>query len=412
MLNSQPEPGFYSVFRFYAVLRLVASLFVPLATLITGLNWETPVNWIIVALFSTGQSLVLLAFLYWRWLEQRLGRWYIPLLLGIATLGLLVDQQFMSSRQGMAESGFMFILLILVAWQYSFRTVIAYTLGVGLVEAVLNFILPTKIYFVATLPGAEWVIMLGFLAARSVAYLLLGYIVNRLARAQRAQRQELAEANRKLVSHAEMLEQLATSRERLRLARELHDTLAHTLSALAVQADAALTVGEAAPERTSALLEQMAVSARSGLDETRRALRALRASPLEELGLVEALRTLAEDRAARGGFELKLDLDEMPDDLSPEVEQCFFRVAQEALENTQQHARASQVELALQAQTQAVTLIVSDNGAGLDAWQKEGENGLGIQGMRERAELIGASLDVNSQPGQGVQVILRWERVA
>jgi signal transduction histidine kinase len=294
MLHSQPEPGFYSVFRFYAVLRLLAFLFIPLAALVTGMNWETPVNWVVVASFSISQSLVLLALLYWRWLEHRLGGWYIPLLLGIATLGLLVDQQLMSSRQGMAESGFMFILLILVAWQYSFRTVIAYTLGVGLVEAVLNFFLPTTILFVTSLPGAEWVMILGFLAARSVAYLLLGYIVNRLASAQRVQRHELAEANRKLVSHAEMLEQLATSRERLRLSRELHDTLAHTLSALAVEADALQTVWEPAPPRAKAMLMQIASSTRSGLDETRRALRALRAAPLEELGLVEALCLLAQ----------------------------------------------------------------------------------------------------------------------
>jgi signal transduction histidine kinase len=412
MRESQPEPGFYSVFRFYAVLRLVASLFVPLAALITGQDWQTPVNWMVVVLFSVGQSLLILGLLYWHWLEDRLGRWYIPLLLAIATLGLLIDQQLMSSRQGMAESGFMFILLILVSWQYSFRTVIAFTLGVGLVDAALNFLLPTKIYLFTALPGAEWVILLGFLAARSVAYLLLGYIVNRLAQAQRAQRQELAEANRKLVSHAEMLEQLATSRERLRLARELHDTLAHTLSALAVQADAALTVNGADKDRTNTLLEQMAVSARSGLDETRRALRALRASPLEQLGLVEALRSLAQDCAARGGLELKLELDELPDDLSPEVEQCFYRVAQEALENAKRHAQASQVELVLQAQPQAVVLKVSDNGAGFDSGQKDGENSLGIQGMRERAELIGASLEVTGQPGQGVQVVLCWERAA
>jgi signal transduction histidine kinase len=409
MLHSQPEPGFYSVFRFYAVLRLLAFLFIPLAALVTGMNWETPVNWVVVASFSISQSLVLLALLYWRWLEHRLGGWYIPLLLGIATLGLLVDQQLMSSRQGMAESGFMFILLILVAWQYSFRTVIAYTLGVGLVEAVLNFFLPTTILFVTSLPGAEWVMILGFLAARSVAYLLLGYIVNRLASAQRVQRHELAEANRKLVSHAEMLEQLATSRERLRLSRELHDTLAHTLSALAVEADALQTVWEPAPPRAKAMLMQIASSTRSGLDETRRALRALRAAPLEELGLVEALCLLAQDCAARGNWKLELDLPETLEALPPDVEQCFYRVAQEALENAVRHAKPSRVCLELTGSAFTLLLKVTDDGAGFDPRRGGGEDSLGLQGMRERAELIGAKLEIQSQPGKGAQLFLDWE---
>ncbi len=103
--------------------------------------------------------------------------------------------------------------------------------------------------------------------ARMLAYLLLGYVVNRLAHAQRTQRQALEQANLRLIRHAETLELLAASRERLRLSRELHDTLAHTLSALAVQADALQTVWKPSSPKAQVMLSQMVASTRSGLNE-------------------------------------------------------------------------------------------------------------------------------------------------
>ena len=106
---------------------------------------------------------------------------------------------------------------------------------------------------------------------------------------------------------------------------------------------------------------------------------------------------------------MTLDLGKLPDDLSPEVEQGIYRVAQEALENARRHAQASRVELALRVQGQTVVLMVSDNGDGFDFRHHDFNSRLGVQGMRERADLIGASLSIESHPGQGTQVVLCWD---
>jgi signal transduction histidine kinase len=247
-------------------------------------------------------------------------------------------------------------------------------------------------------------IRINLLMVRSFLFLLIGYIVSNLVSAQRAQRRQLAAANRKLVRYAVALEQLTVSRERNRLARELHDTLAHTLSGLAVQLEAIMTIWEGLPRRAEAMLERALSMTRKGLQETRRALQDLRAAPLEDVGLALAIRGLAEGLAARYGFELTLAIDEHLSDLAPEVEQCYYRVAQEALENAARHANASTVSLTLARNGDRVLLKVVDDGAGFEA--ADAEEGLGIKGMVERAELIGGELHVETQPGQGTTVRL------
>ena len=155
----------------------------------------------------------------------------------------------------------------------------------------------------------------------------------------------LFRSNQKLVSHAETVEQLTLSRERLRLSRELHDTLAHTLSAMAVQLDALTTIWHSSPQRAEQMVEEMLQTTRTGLDETRRALSALRVSALEEMGLALALRVLAEDFSARNALQLEFNCPDLLRALSPDVEQSLYRIAQEALENIARHAKATQVKL-------------------------------------------------------------------
>jgi len=226
-------------------------------------------------------------------------------------------------------------------------------------------------------------------------------------RAQRKQRQELAEANLKLVRHAAALEQLTISRERNRLARELHDTLAHTLSALVVQIDALFAVWEPIPDKARGMLEQILDTTRSGLDETRRALDALRASPLEEMGLALAVRSLAEDLADRSALELELDIHEDWDELPPEVEQTYYRVAQEALENIAKHANANKLTLTLSGNSDNLNLTIRDDGHGFTSQEVSEKRQLGLQGMQERAELIDAHLTIDGQTGEGSIVRLK-----
>jgi signal transduction histidine kinase len=222
----------------------------------------------------------------------------------------------------------------------------------------------------------------------------------------------LARANAQLTHYATTLEQLATSRERNRLARELHDTLAHTLSGMAVQLEAAKTLWDMDPAQARDMLDQSLTATRSGLTETRRALQALRAAPLEDLGLVLAVCTLAESVAAQTGATLTWQGPDAArvENLSPDVEQCVYRVAQEALENVARHAGAKHLTVQLTQDKGRLTLQISDDGRGFDLSKASANNHhLGLTGMRERAEMIGGILHVESRLGNGTTIRLMVE---
>jgi two-component system sensor histidine kinase UhpB len=156
------------------------------------------------------------------------------------------------------------------------------------------------------------------------------------------------------------------------------------------------------------MLEQMLDTTRSGLDETRRALSALRASPLEDLGLGLAVRALSEDFTKRYALQLELDISDNLDELPPEVEQTFYRVAQEALENIARHAQANQVELTLSRVPSGLILTVMDDGLGFVVSDNLNETKHGLKGIKERAELIDAQLSIESRPGNGAKIELAW----
>jgi signal transduction histidine kinase len=154
------------------------------------------------------------------------------------------------------------------------------------------------------------------------------------------------------------------------------------------------------------MLDHALTTAREGLRETRRALQALRAAPLDDLGLALAIRNLAKNAAARGALSLELDVSEQVDGLSAEVEQCYYRVAQEALENVVQHANARRVRVSLKRTEGRLTLEISDDGSGFVPESVVSEDRFGLRGMQERAELIGGTLEVENRSGQGTAIRL------
>jgi signal transduction histidine kinase len=148
---------------------------------------------------------------------------------------------------------------------------------------------------------------------------------------------------------------------------------------------------------------------RSGLTETRRALQDLRASPLDDLGLALAIRNLATTTALRGGLKLDLHIADRLSTVSSDIEQTVYRTAQEALANVLNHANANNLTVQLGNFNSHLVLTVSDDGAGFDPQTHDAVRRYGIQGMRERAELLGGTLHVESQPGQGTIVTLSIE---
>jgi len=228
-----------------------------------------------------------------------------------------------------------------------------------------------------------------------------------LIRRQREHRAALAEANRKLARYATTTEQLAVSQERNRLARELHDTLAHSLSGVTVQLEAVQALWDVQPQGARQMLDQALEATQSGLTEARRALGSLRASPLDDLGLSLAITDMAKSTAARANLRLELDAQNHLEKLAPEVEQCVYRVAQEAIANVARHAEATSLSVSLRHDARVLTLTIADDGHGFDLAQVN-EARYGLQGLRERAEMVGALLQVDSgmKIGTTIQLVV------
>jgi signal transduction histidine kinase len=142
------------------------------------------------------------------------------------------------------------------------------------------------------------------------------------------------------------------------------------------------------------------------LDEARRALQALRASPIDELGLLLALQRAGQTAAERSGAELTLRLPPNLNGVPPDIEQQLYRIAEEALNNVVRHARARHIALSLEQTASALTLSIRDDGGGFDPSQIAPNGHYGITGMRERAGLINSTLRLESQPGRGTLVHL------
>jgi two-component system sensor histidine kinase UhpB len=191
----------------------------------------------------------------------------------------------------------------------------------------------------------------------------------------------------------------AQEAERLRVARELHDEVGQTLTAVALRAKHA--AGQAPGE--SEVLIDIAETIEGSLDDVRAIARELRPEALDDLGLVNALIALC-SRASRPGPPLvRREFDARLPQLSPDVELVIYRMAQEALTNALRHAQAAEVTVSLRHQDANVVLEVTDDGRGLGEGLDEGS---GIAGMRERSMLIGADLQIKSAPGEGVSVKL------
>jgi len=194
---------------------------------------------------------------------------------------------------------------------------------------------------------------------------------------------------------AEESAQLARAGERARLAREIHDTLAQGLTAIALHLEGALHHLAAHPDRARQRLERALQTARESLEEARRSVLDLRAAPLAGKPLATALRALSRAFTSETGIRVRVRAD-AASPLPLRVEAELFRIAQEALANVRRHAGATEVEIALRPAPRGVQLAVRDNGRGFDPTAVPGDR-QGIVGMRERARLLGGTLRVRSR---------------
>jgi two-component system NarL family sensor kinase len=196
---------------------------------------------------------------------------------------------------------------------------------------------------------------------------------------------------------AEESAQLARAEERARFAREIHDTLAQGLTAIALHLEGALNHLTADPGRARQRLERALETTRQSLEEARRSVLNLREAPLAGKPLEAALRSLARALTSETGVPVRVTACGLRP-LPLRVEAELFRIAQEALSNVERHAQATQVEVRLQLSPRTARLVVRDNGVGFDPGSVESDR-QGLVGMRERARLLEGRLRVRSRSG-------------
>jgi len=207
---------------------------------------------------------------------------------------------------------------------------------------------------------------------------------------------ELQQAHRQLQEYAGQAEELATAKERNRLARELHDSVAQTLYGLTLQAEAAsrkLNAGQT--DEVADYLHEIRDSSQQTLKETRLLIFELRPPILENDGLVPALRARLESVEIRSGLKTQINLHEVGR-LRNGIESGLYGISNEVLNNVLKHAHATEVRISLEKKDNKVILEISDNGVGFDPASVETHGGLGLKGMRERAEQFGGALQIQS----------------
>ena len=277
------EPGILTAFRIFNLLPTLRMIVLPILALIPN-----PLMQYYVTLFPGINSVAFmgvlfilevgkLSYLFWPNLPQKLGNAFLPLGLLLGMLAplltiffvLAVNPSWIYSQLPREALLFYFLIpLIFIAWQYNFKSILVYTGFLAMIEFALYMRL---LEFQPNL----WLLFQGSII-RIVSYLVIGYFVTYLVAGQRKQRDELAKANAQLLHYSHTLEQLAESRERNRLARELHDTLAHYMSGTILQLNGAKTLWSNDDTKAKAMVGEAVQTLTEGLQETRNAIQTLR----------------------------------------------------------------------------------------------------------------------------------------
>lgn len=355
----------------------------------------------------------LFGYLSWVWLEKKLGSLYFPIAILGATLVPMFSMTYFWPFQLedqvvdiVFRSWYLFPILVvpftLIAWQYGHRIALSFVLLLSFYD------LPFIVMRIDRL-SAETMQLLGVPILRTIAFGTIGVIVGMLMDTQRQQRRKLMQANVRLSEFAETLEELTVSRERNRLARELHDTLAHTLSSQILSLEALRLSPPADDEELDAVITEMIDNTRHGLSETRRALKDLRVKQLDDLGLQQSLISLMEDAASRGHLDTDLDMQKNIRLVPSDIEQCVYRLAQEGVENIIRHASATRICLTLKKVNDSLVFSLEDNGSGFNADSIDLKDKHGIMGMRERVAENHGEFEISSRSNRGTKILAKFK---
>ena len=353
------------------------------------------------------------------------NRTVIIILFGLFFIGLSVFA-FLEERPLLVH---LYLLLqVAIAWSIASLTP---STAVSNISTFFFILSAQAMLFLPLIPGLSWILVLivltwfggvqsfGAMHANDFVAMLGGYLffgtfgagLRQANEARQRSQQLLADlqqAHDQLRAYTTQAQQLAVAEERNRLAREMHDALGHRLTVAVVQLEGAQRLIPSDPERSASMIATMRTQLKLALAELRQTVTALRSpesAPVPLAALETAVTHLAQTFQEATGLPVHLTLaEELP--LLPEAHRlALFRTAQESLTNVQRHANANQAWLRLEADSEQVTLTVSDDGRGYGA---EGADGrFGLVGLRERASQLGGLLTLGSAPEGGAMLCLR-----
>lgn len=221
--------------------------------------------------------------------------------------------------------------------------------------------------------------------------------------------EELQYANNELKKYADLKEKMGQTKERNRLAREIHDTLGHTLTGISAGLDACIATIDVTPELTKKQLDLLSKVTRTGIGEVRRSVNELRPDALERLSLQSAIEQMLEEMRAVTKAEILFCCETDRLKFDEDEENTIYRIIQESITNAIRHGRADKVSIAMEQKMCNIRLVIRDNGLGC----ADMKMGFGTKHMQERVSMLNGTISFHSENGFTVEAIIpiRWGEV-
>lgn len=289
-----------------------------------------------------------------------------------------------------------------------FEVVLVYSLYISIAITVASVTFMFIWYSVTTpIDTVIHFILIGF--SSFALALLFMFVVGYLIKLQLIEKKkvirvnkELEEAYHRLLEKASENQELSIEKERLRMAREIHDTLAHTLTALVVQMEACKKLLKVDSDRALEEIEKAQKYTREGLNDVKRTIKALRPQILENGTFFDAILNLIEDVEQNARIKILLNKDEELD-IPSLMEVPLFRVIQESITNAIRHGDANQIYIDILKEDEHLLINIKDNGRGCNMVKE----GFGLKGIKERIKALDGTVDCLSSFGNGFETRLR-----